>query len=101
MQRNSSTTAIIPFDELPDSALIRLHQLIAERVIPFSASSLWRKVKSKEFPTPIKVSDQITAWRLGHIRQWQASLTVWGERPRAPIPDGKEQRTSTPKWTRG
>lgn len=40
----------IRFDELPDSAFIRLKTLIAAGVVPFSASTVWRKVKCKEFP---------------------------------------------------
>ena len=60
------------FDELPDSAFIRLNDLLAERVAPFSRSSLWRKIKSAEFPAPNKISDQISAFRVGTVRVWQA-----------------------------
>lgn len=60
----------IDFDQLPDSALIRLQTLIASGVVPFSASTLWRKCRSNQFPSPIRVSTQVTAWRAGDIRDW-------------------------------
>ena len=49
---------------------IRQQQLIESRLVPFSASTLWRKVKSHEFPAPIKISSHITAWRMSDIRAW-------------------------------
>lgn len=58
------------FDHLPDEALIRLHVLISWRLVPFSTSTLWRRVKNGQFPAPIKVSESITAWRMGNVRQW-------------------------------
>ena len=60
----------IDFDQLPDSALIRLQTLIASGVVPFSASTLWRKCRNNQFPSPIRVSAQVTAWRAGDIRDW-------------------------------
>jgi prophage regulatory protein len=62
----------ISFDNLSDDALIREKQLHDNQVIPFSASTLWRKVKKGEFPRPIKLSDQMTAWKVREIRQWLA-----------------------------
>jgi len=56
--------------ELPDTALVRLAMLVSLGVIPFSASTLWRKVKTGEFPKPIRVSSHITAWRMGDVRIW-------------------------------
>lgn len=58
------------FHHLPDDALIRQVILIAWGLVPFSASTLWRKVRRGEFPPPVKVSSGITAWRVGHVRQW-------------------------------
>jgi prophage regulatory protein len=62
--------ALSPFDELPDDAFIRLPRLIAWGLIPFSASTLWRKCRSGQFPQPLRVSSQVTAWRVGDIREW-------------------------------
>lgn len=62
------------FDELSDSAFVRLNQLIDARVAPFSASTIWRKVKRGEFPAPTKFSDNITAWNVGAVRRWQSAM---------------------------
>ncbi|OYU41988.1 MAG: AlpA family transcriptional regulator [Burkholderiales bacterium PBB4] len=62
------------FDELPDSAFVRLNHLIDTRIIPFSPSTIWRKVQRGQFPAPAKLSDNITAWNVGAVRRWQASM---------------------------
>ncbi len=61
----------LDFDSLPDSAFIRLKLLIALRIVPYSSSTLWRKVRSGEFPSPTKVSSGITAWEVWKVRQWR------------------------------
>jgi predicted DNA-binding transcriptional regulator AlpA len=58
------------FDELPDDALIRLSLLLAFSLIPFSASTLWRRVRANTFPKPMRISPQVTAWRVRDIRTW-------------------------------
>ena len=71
MFKSISEEQKIRFDELPDSAFIRLKTLIKTGAVPFSASTVWRKVKCKEFPSPVKISQKITAWRVSDIRKWQ------------------------------
>ncbi|HMZ86674.1 MAG TPA: AlpA family phage regulatory protein [Giesbergeria sp.] len=68
------------FDTLPDSAFIRESQLVQSpkrpmtpAPLPFSAPTLWRKVKAGTFPKPVKLSDRVTAWRVGDVRAWIAS----------------------------
>lgn len=61
----------INFQSLPDSALVRQRDLLA--VVPFSAATLWRRVKAADFPKPIKVDQSITAWRWGEVRAWLES----------------------------
>ena len=71
-------TAQIPnFDDLPDSAMARQSQLIRDpkhptrpSPLPFSAATLWRKVRAKSFPAPVRLGDAITAWKVGDVRQW-------------------------------
>lgn len=65
------------FDSLPDSALARESQLVRNPKrptvpvpLPFSASTLWRKVKEGTFPKPITISARVTAWRVGEVRAW-------------------------------
>lgn len=36
-----------------------------------SPASLWRKVKSRTFPKPIKLSIGITAWRNSDLAEWE------------------------------
>lgn len=57
------------FDSLPAGGYIRQAQLIPH-VVPFSPATLWRKCKSKTFPSPVKLSDRVTAWRVGDVRKW-------------------------------
>lgn len=74
-------TAVIPnFDELPDSALVRLTQLVRTPKnptkpvpLPFSPATLWRKVATGEFPAPLKISSAVTAWKVSDVRQWLAA----------------------------
>lgn len=68
------------FDSLPDSAYMREAQLVqspkrpdSTAPLPFSAATLWRKVKAGTFPKPIKLSKRVTAWNVGAIRAWLLS----------------------------
>lgn len=54
---------------LPTTGFIRQAQLVPA-VVPFSGSTLWRKVKAGEFPRPVKLSERVTAWRIEDVRQW-------------------------------
>lgn len=72
--------AIPSFDALADSGLIREAQLVQSpkrpgtpAPIPFSAPTLWRKVKAGTFPKPLKLSERVTAWRVGDVRAWIAA----------------------------
>jgi len=65
------------FDGLPDSAYVREAQIVqsssrpnSAAPLPFSSPTLWRKVKAGTFPKPIKLSDRVTAWKVGEIRAW-------------------------------
>ena len=67
------------FDALPDSAFIRESQLVQSpktttpAPLPFSAPTLWRKVKNGTFPRPHKLSERVTAWNVGTVRAWMAA----------------------------
>lgn len=54
---------------LPQSGYLRQSQLIPV-LVPFSSSTLWRKVRLGEFPAPVKLSERITAWRVEDVRAW-------------------------------
>lgn len=68
------------FDALPDSAFIRESQMVQSpkrpntpAPLPFSAPTLWRKVKAGTFPKPIKLSERVTAWQVGAVRAWMTA----------------------------
>ena len=68
------------FDALPDSAYIRESQLVQSPKRPdtpvprpFSAPTLWRKVKAGTFPRPIKLSERVTAFKVGDVRAWMTA----------------------------
>jgi len=80
----TTTTVTTPnksdFDQLPDSAYIRESQLIqspkrpgSNAPLPFSAPTLWRKVKDGSFPKPHKISSRVTAWKISQVREWMAA----------------------------
>lgn len=54
---------------LPETGYVRQAQLIPS-IIPFSSATLWRKVKTKEFPAPVKLSERVTAWKVEDVRAW-------------------------------
>lgn len=56
------------FDDLPDGALLRERQLLP--VLPWSSPTLWRRVKTGDFPQPVRLEGRITAWRWGDVRMW-------------------------------
>jgi len=68
------------FDQLPDSAFIRESQLVQSpkrpgngAPLPFSAPTLWRKVKEGSFPKPHKLGTKITAWKVSQVREWMTA----------------------------
>jgi predicted DNA-binding transcriptional regulator AlpA len=77
----TTTPAQAVFDQLPDSAWLRESQLVrsaknpdsAVAPLPFSAPTLWRKVKAGTFPKPYKISSRVTAWKVSSVRAWMAA----------------------------
>lgn len=49
---------------------IRLPMLL--RMVPWSASTVWRKVRDGSFPRPVKLSSRITAWNRQAVQAWLA-----------------------------
>ena len=60
----------ITFNDLPDMAMIQVRRLVNYKVLPYSATTIWRKCRKGEFPAPIKMSSGVTAWRVGDIRKY-------------------------------
>ncbi|MDO8774299.1 MAG: AlpA family phage regulatory protein [Burkholderiaceae bacterium] len=85
MQAKRPAAGTPSFDTLPDSAFIREAQLVPSPSrpgwpvpLPFSGPTLWRKVKAGTFPKPLKLSERITAWRVGDVRAWINTQSVAG-----------------------
>ncbi len=66
--------ALATFDQLPNSAYIRLPVL--KRLYGISAASCWRGVKNGTIPKPSKLSERCTAWNVGLIRAALAAKAV-------------------------
>lgn len=51
---------------LPDVGFVRLPTIL--QIIPVSKSTWWAKVRAGEFPKPVKLACNATAWRSEDIR---------------------------------
>jgi predicted DNA-binding transcriptional regulator AlpA len=75
----SELTQAIPeglmhFDQLPNSAFIRLPVLMG--LYGISSASCWRGVKNGTIPKPSKLTTRTTAWNVGLIRADLAAKAV-------------------------
>lgn len=52
----------------PIPAYIRQRELMA--LLPFSRSTLWRKVKNGTFVRPLQLSSRIIAWNRNEVLAW-------------------------------
>lgn len=66
--------ALANFDQLPNSAFIRLPVL--KRLYGISAASCWRGVKNGTIPKPSKLTERTTAWNVGLVRAALAAKAV-------------------------
>ena len=62
--------ATYEYGVLPATGYVREKQLIDGGILPFSAKTLWRKVKDGTFVQPVRLGERITAWRVEEVRQW-------------------------------
>jgi len=75
---------------MPDGAYIREAQLVPSPKrpgipvpLPFSAPTLWRKVRELTFPAPVRLSERVTAWKVGDVRAWLAAQEAQAYDPAA------------------
>lgn len=63
---------------LPTTGYIRQSVLVGDTkagkvgILPFSAATLWRRVRAGAFPAPIKLSERVTAWKAEDVHCWLA-----------------------------
>lgn len=69
--------AAYDFEKAADETLVRIADLVRNpkhpgkpSLLPFSKSSLERRVKAGTFPQPLKLGSRVTCWRLGAVRRW-------------------------------
>lgn len=61
---------------LPQTGYVRQPLLVGDSktgapgILPFSASTLWRRVRAGTFPAPLKLSERITAWKAEDVHRW-------------------------------
>ena len=72
----------LPFDDLSGSSFLRKKDLTTYKVTPFSYATLYRKIKTGDFPKPIKLSS-ISVWRVSDIRKWQTDPSSYKIKGRA------------------
>lgn len=58
--------ALRHFSDLPDCARVRLPVVMG--LYGCSAASVWRMAANGRIPKPEKISDGITAWKVGDLR---------------------------------
>lgn len=83
---NSHHNTLSSFDSLPDSANVRLP--IVEALYGCSGATVWRMVKRGTLPAPRKLSERVTAWNVGALRE---SLKIQPRIYPSPLPLVAEQ----------
>ena len=66
--------ALANFDQLPDSAYIRLP--VMKGLYGVSATIIWRGVKNSTIPKPVKLTERTTAWSVKLVRAALAAKAV-------------------------
>ncbi len=66
--------ALVNFDSMPDSAYIRLP--VIKALYGVSSATIWRCVKNKTIPSPVKLTERTTAWNVGQVRAALAAKAV-------------------------
>ena len=66
--KQSVIERITTFDDMPDSALLNVRELVALGV--GSPATIWRDVQSKRLASPIKIGPNRTRWRVGDVRRF-------------------------------
>ena len=62
------TTSDISINHLPPQGMSRASQLLP--FLPFGSSTLWAWSRDGRFPSPIRLSNTMTAWRNADVIEW-------------------------------
>ncbi|WP_457443978.1 helix-turn-helix transcriptional regulator [Roseateles sp. P5_E4] len=61
---------------MSNPVFLRLSDLCGRRnppqkgMLPFSANTIWRKVRNGTFPKPMKLGPNVTAWLFADVQAW-------------------------------
>lgn len=65
-----SLTSASDDSHFEDLGFLREKQVL--RLVSFSRATLWRRVKSGDFPMPVKLSPGITVWIRAQVKTWMS-----------------------------
>lgn len=71
---NSKSTPIAAEDLLQCRALLRQREVV--QLVGFDVSTIYRKIKTGNFPRPVNIGERSVRWRSDDIREWLAELTL-------------------------
>ena len=69
--QTSIPEALKNFDQLPDSAQVRLPVVMG--LYACSAATIWRNVKEGRIPKPQKLTPRTSSWNVGKLRAARAT----------------------------
>lgn len=55
------------FNDLPNCAFVR--QPSVQMLFACSPATVWRWVRAGKIPAPVKLSERVTAWNVGELRE--------------------------------
>jgi len=67
MKTNELPNALVNFDQLPNSAYVRLP--VMTNLYGVSATTIWRYVGEGKIPKAVKLTPRTTCWNVGEIRK--------------------------------
>jgi predicted DNA-binding transcriptional regulator AlpA len=73
-KKRSHAPKIQDTSNLADTALIRLPTV--SNLTGLAASTIWRKVKEGNFPSPVAITGNRVGWVFGSVRQWLVGRDV-------------------------
>ena len=68
------TTSDISINHLPPQGMSRASQLLP--FLPFGSSTLWAWSRDGRFPSPIRLSSTMTAWRNADVIEWLSNRNI-------------------------
>ena len=84
------------FDDLPDSAFLRIAQLA--QFVGVSVPTIWRLVAAGTFPAPIRILPRETTWRVGDVQAYLDNPALAGPFARPVSPGRRSPPDAWPQW---